>query len=126
MTKAQATLGVLMDRISLTVPADPDFHGALRLVVGGVGMRTRLSYEQISELQLAVESLVAHRTPDGDAIVLEADVDGTLLSLLVGPFEPDDDGDATLRVLRRLVGSVAVVERDGSEWLQLVSNGTPL
>jgi hypothetical protein len=111
-----------MDRITLSVPADADFHGALRLVVGGIAMRSQLSYEQTSELQLAVESLVAHRAVEGDAIVLEADLDGSRLSLLIGPFAPDEDRGG-LRVLRRLVGGVEVVRRDGHEWLELTSEG---
>jgi hypothetical protein len=122
MTRTLATLGVRMDRITLSVPPEPAFHGTLRLVVGGIGARSQLSYEQVSELQLAVESLVRHRRVQGDAIVVEADVDGGAISLLLGPFEPEDD-PARLRVVERLVARVAVIERDGSQWLELVSEG---
>ncbi len=111
-----------MDRITLSVPSDSAFHGTLRLVVGGIGARSQLSYEQVSELQLAVESLVAHRRVQGDAIVVEAGIDDGGMSLLLGPFEAEDDPSG-LRVVERLVARVAVVERDGGQWLELASEG---
>jgi hypothetical protein len=122
MSAPLARLGVRMDRITLTVPPEPAFHGTLRLVVGGIGARSQLSYEQVSELQLAVESLVAHRRVQGDAIIVEADLDSGGISLLLGPFEPEDD-PSRLRVVERLVARVAVVERDRGQWLELVSEG---
>jgi hypothetical protein len=115
-----ATLGLRMDRITLSLPAEPAFHGTLRLVVGGIGARSRLSYEQVSELQLAVENLVAHRHAQGDAIVVEAGIEDGGISLLVGPFERQDDPSG-MRVIERLVASVTIVDRDGAEWLELAS-----
>lgn len=123
MSRSVATLAVLMDRITLSVPPEPAFHSTLRLVVGGIGARSQLSYEQVSDLQLAVESLVAHRRIQGDAIVVEAGVGDDGVSLVVGPFEPEDD-PSRLRVVERLVDRVAVVERDGGQWLQLASDGS--
>jgi anti-sigma regulatory factor (Ser/Thr protein kinase) len=114
------TLDVRMDRITLSVPPDPEFHGTLRLVVGGIGARSRLSYEQVNELQLAVESVVAHRRPTGQAVVVQADVDDQGVSLLVGPFQNEDDA-AGLRVAERLVGSVNVVTLADGQWLELSS-----
>jgi hypothetical protein len=115
---APVTLGLRMDKITLSVPVGPPFHGTVRLVVGGIGMRSELTYDEISELQLAVENLIAHRPVDGDTVTLEAEVDGNRLSLLVGPFAPDQD-EGRLRVLRQLVAGVEVLRRDGSEWLEL-------
>lgn len=120
MSSSLATLGVRMDRITLSVPAEPDFHGTLRLVVGGIGARSQLPYDQVNELQLAVESLVAHRRVQGRSTIVEAGVDGESVSILLGPFEPEDDTSG-LRVVERLVSRVAVVDRDGGQWLELVS-----
>ena len=114
------TLGVRMDRIRLSVPSSPEFHGTLRLVVGGIGARSQLGYEQVNELQLAVESLVAHRNASGDAVVVQAGVDDRGVYLLVGPFEPEDVAGG-LRVAERLVGSVGVVTLEDGEWLELSS-----
>ena len=114
------TLGVRMDRIRLSVPTGREFHGTLRLVVGGIGARSPLTYEQVNELQLAVESLVAHRHASGDAVVVQAGVDDRGVYLLVGPFEPEDDAGG-LRVAERLVGSVGVVTLEDGQWLELSS-----
>src|SRR5262249_57575506 len=108
MIRDRVTLDVRMDRITLSVPPGPEFHGTLRLVVGGIGARSRLGYEQVSELQLAVESVVAHRRPAGRAITVRADVDDHGVSLLVGPFETEDD-PAGRRVTEPLVGSLAIL-----------------
>ena len=111
---------VRMDRISLSVPPTPEFHGTLRLVVGGIGARSQLGYEQVNELQLAVEGVVAHRRPSRSAIVVQAEVDDRSVSILVGPFEPEDD-PAGIRVTERLVGSVRVISLEDGEWLELSS-----
>jgi hypothetical protein len=109
-----------MDRITLSVPSQIEFHGTLRLVLGGIGARTQLSYEQVSELQLAVETLVAHRVVLGERIDVEASVDGASVIVRIGPFAPSDDF-AARRVLERLVDSVAVLEAEGGQWLELAA-----
>jgi hypothetical protein len=120
MIRDTVTLDVRMDRIVLSVPPGPEFHGTLRLVVGGIGARSQLGYEQVNELQLAVESVVSHRRPSGSAVVVQADVDDRSVSLLLGPFEIEDDA-AGLRVTERLVGSVGVVTLEDGQWLELSS-----
>jgi len=120
MSATAVTLALRMDRISLTVPAEPAFRGTLRLVVGGIGTRLRLPYEQVNELQLAVETLVSNRVTLGPSLVVEADVDGETACLAVGPFAPDADVDR-LRVLERLVRQARVTRRDAdAEWVELV------
>lgn len=123
-TQAVARLGLSMDHIRLSVPSGPAFHGTLRLVVGGIGARSQLSYEQVSELQLAVETLVAHRRVQGERFLVEADVDDEGISLLLGPFEAAAD-PARFRVLEQLVDRAAVVDRDGGQWLELTSTSRP-
>lgn len=119
MSVAPVTLAVTMDRISLKVPADPAFHGTLRLVVGGVGSRVQLPYEQVNELQLAVETLVSNRAVAGAELVLEMGLDGGTAFVLIGPFVPDADTERQ-RVVERLVGSARVVRReDGTDWVEL-------
>jgi hypothetical protein len=120
MIRDTVTLDVRMDRIVLSVPPGPEFHGTLRLVVGGIGARSQLGYEQVNELQLAVESVVSHRRPSGSAVVVQADVDDRSVSLLVGPFEIEDDAGG-LRVAEKLVGSVSVITLEDGEWLELSS-----
>lgn len=119
-----ATLGEGMERITLRVPAARAFHGAVRLVVGGIASRSRLSYEQVDEIQLAVEELIAHRELAADVIVVEADVDDASVSILVGPF-PSRDGAPGLRVVERLVERVRLVDRDGWSWVELTTSAAP-
>jgi len=71
---AQAPPGTLvahLDRVLLSIPADPAYRSALRLLLGGLGNEAQLSYEQVNELQLAVEALLAHRTVAGDKLIIE-------------------------------------------------------
>jgi hypothetical protein len=111
-----------MDRVTLSVPAEEEFFSLLRLVVGGIGSRSQLSYEQTNELQLAVESLVSHRETRGGAVRLEAGVDGPTVTMALGPFSPGEDAGAR-RALDRLVDEVRVSQSDGEEWVELtVSN----
>ena len=91
MSQALVTLGLHMDRVTLSVPAEPAFRGTVRLVVGGIGSGARLTFEQVNELQLAVESLLAHRRVAGDVVLVEADLAANTLSLALGPFLPEDD-----------------------------------
>ena len=118
MGQALVTLGVRMDRVTLTVPAEPVFHPAVRLVVGGIGSRVSLTYDEVSELQLAVESLVAHREPAGAALEIQAEVLDDRVSLRVGPFVADPDPGGRL-VLERLVAASRVTDGDGGEWIEL-------
>ena len=119
MSATAVTLILRMDHVSLTVPADPAFRGTLRLVVGGIGTRLQLPYEQVNELQLAVETLVSNRVIVGPDLVVEAEIDGATGCVVVGPFAPDAD-TGRLRVLTRLVRSARVTGRDGgTEWVEL-------
>jgi hypothetical protein len=121
---AQAPPGTLvahLDRVLLSIPADPAYRPALRLLLGGLGNEAQLSYEQVNELQLAVEALLAHRTVAGDKLIIEADVDAGSVELSVGPFVPEDDPGGR-RVLDRLVRRARIVlHDDGGEWVELAA-----
>ena len=78
-------------------------------------------YEQVNELQLAVEALLAHRTVAGESLMIEADLDATTVELTVGPFVPEDDPGGR-RVLERLVRKAQMVLLDdGGEWVELAT-----
>ena len=107
-----------MDRVTLSAPAEDDFHTLLRLIVGGIGSRSRLSYEQTTELQLAVEALVSNRITTAGTVVLEAGIEGPSVTVLVGPFETADD-PAARRAIERLVDDIRLVQSDGGDWIEL-------
>ena len=98
-----ATLGVGMDKITISVPPEADFLPAIRLVIGGIGARSRLSYDQVSELQLAVESLVAREHCRRPRNPRRGRCGGRAISLVLGPFEPErrPAPDARGRAARR-------------------------
>jgi hypothetical protein len=112
--------GLLMgDRIVLTIPTEPRFRSVATLVLGGIGSRADLPYEQTDDLQLAVVS--ALDATDGEEVTVEVDVSDVRLEVAVGPVRDGSSGDGGLvRVLSRLVDEVSHELRDGAEWLTLV------
>jgi anti-sigma regulatory factor (Ser/Thr protein kinase) len=118
------------DQITLVLPAQEDFHHIAHLVVGGLGARLELTYEQLEDLQVALEALLACREDDG-AISVGIAVDEERVRTTVGPFGGDalvdleQDGKALglRRVLETVTDSLEVEERDGGSWVEL-SKGT--
>jgi hypothetical protein len=114
------------DEIRLVLPAQEDFHPVAHLVVGGLGARLELTYEQLEDLQVAVEALLACRDDDGDVSVIVS-VEPDIVRATVGPFEAqalaelenDADEFGLRRVLDTVTDSVQVEERDGGAWVAL-------
>jgi len=114
------------DEISLTLPADEAFHGVAHLVLGGLAVRLDLTFENLEDLELALDALLERTREDGDVTVRVRMVDGELRTT-VGPFasvradlEQGAAGDLNLsRILSAVCDSVDIDERDGSEWVQL-------
>jgi anti-sigma regulatory factor (Ser/Thr protein kinase) len=119
--------------IRVSIPHRPPFHGVALLVVGGLAARLDLSYEQLEDLQLALESILDNGDYAFDQeVTVELDVDNGSLTMLVGPLDgealrsdlEDDDGERLSlgRLLGTLVQSVSVEERDAGAWLRLVKD----
>jgi hypothetical protein len=114
------------DEISLTLPADEEFHGVAHLVLGGLVARLDLTVESLDDLELALDALL-EQSSDGDDVTLRVRVMDGALQTLVGPFtsvaaalEPDGDGSLDLRrILTTVTDDVEVVHHDGSQWVQL-------
>jgi hypothetical protein len=119
------------DEIRLLLPAQEDFHHIAHLVTGGLGARLELTYEQLEDLQVALEALLACREDDGKISVGIA-VDESRVRTTVGPFSDDAiaelDEDGTEFGLRRVLETVSdtleVDHRDGGAWVEL-SKGMP-
>jgi hypothetical protein len=47
----------MSDEIRLVLPAEEDFRPVAHLVVGGLGARHDLTFEDLDDLQVAVEAL---------------------------------------------------------------------
>ena len=106
------------DRIVLTMPTDARLRSVATLVLGGVGSRLDLPFEQTDDLQLAVLSTL--EATDGGDVTFEVDADVDGLTLAIGPLRAGSGEDeALLRVLSRLVDDVEPQTRNGDEWLSL-------
>ena len=114
------------DEISLTLPGDEAFHPVAHLVLGGLAARLDLTFENLEDLELAIDALL-ERFGDGQGVTLVVRVLDGGLQTVVGPFssvraELEDEVDDSLN-LRRILGTVCdkveIVDRDGAQWVEL-------
>ena len=116
----------MSDEITLVVPAQEEFRQVAHLVVGGLGARLDLTYEDLDDLQTALDALLSRRDDAGELRVMVAIEDGSIRST-IGPFSGDQldelDGDGGGLGLRRVLETVTdafEVERDGAAaWIVL-------
>jgi hypothetical protein len=114
------------DEITLVVPAQEDFHRIALLVMGGLGARLDLTYEDLDDLQTALESLLGCRDDTDDINVAIALVEGGVRTT-IGPFrgaqldalERDSAALGLRRVLETVADEFEIERRDGSEWVVL-------
>jgi hypothetical protein len=114
------------DEIQLTLPADVAFHGVAHLVLGGLAVRLDLTYEDLQDLELALDTLLDRSNDEGD-VTLVVHVDDGSVRAVVGPFdslrrELEGDGGDSLdlrRILAAVCDRVRVEDRDGSQWIEL-------
>jgi hypothetical protein len=118
-----------VDEISLTLPAERDFFRVAHLVLGGLAVRLNLTFENLEDLQLALDGLL-EREPGNGEMTVRVSVGRGVVETLVGPFadeeglrdelerEPGDD--VTLRrVLDAVVDEVALEPGEGGPWVRL-------
>jgi anti-sigma regulatory factor (Ser/Thr protein kinase) len=113
----------MRERIDLEAPLSGDFQAVVRLIIGGIAERVDFAFEEIDDLQLAVERLLAEAGTIG-SVRLSFDVGADGIRTRVGPLsehkvaEALRDGDAmpgelTLRrILQTVVDSFGVDEAD--------------
>jgi anti-sigma regulatory factor (Ser/Thr protein kinase) len=116
---------VTSEEIRLVIPAEEDFRPIAYLVAGGLAMRLDVTYDDLDDLQVAIEALLALRDDQGELVVSLSADDGVLHATL-GPFAPealhegDSDGGLDLhRVLETVCDTHEVEERDGGAWVEL-------
>jgi hypothetical protein len=113
------------DRIELTTPVGRAFDPVIRMVMGGIADRLDLGFEDLDDLQLAVERLLAEGDPH-DPVTLSFEILEQGVRTRVGPLRdtslaaalqgPDPrPGELTLpRILSTVVDSYGVEQvRDG-------------
>jgi hypothetical protein len=114
------------ERIDLETPLAGAFQPVIRLVIGAVGERVDFGFEEIDDLQLAVERLLAEAGREG-TVHLSFEVGDGRIRTLVGPLRERAiadalrDGEAppgelTLkRILQTVVDSFGVEDTAGDE-----------
>lgn len=123
------------DEIRLVIPAEEDFRPIAHLVTGGLAMRLDVTYDDLDDLQVGIEALLALRD-DQDDLVVSLSAEGGVLHASLGPFSPakvhagDTAGGLDLhRVLETVCDTHEVEEREGEAWVeltkQLATGGTP-
>lgn len=114
------------DEITLRMPRERSFFDVAHLVLGGLGVRMDLSYDQLEDVQVALaELLEQHETEE--EITLSLRVDGGTIFAAIGPFDEtlerelarEADGLGLRRVLDTVVDRVELTHRDGQPWVEL-------
>jgi hypothetical protein len=117
---------VTVDEIRLTLPADDAFHGVAHLVLGGLAARLNLTFENLEDLELALDSLL-ERPSDGRDVTLRVLLEDGELRMIIGPFAAvradfEEGGADSLnlsRILSAVCDSVEIDDRDGAQWVEL-------
>jgi hypothetical protein len=109
----------MSDRIELVTPIGRQWDPVIRLVLGGIADRLDLGFEELDDLQLAVERLLADARFD-DRVTLSFEILDKSVRLRIGPLltgavadalqQPDArPGELTLgRILQTVVDSYGV------------------
>ena len=109
------------ERIDLEAPLTGDFQPVVRLIIGGIAERVDFAFEEIDDLQLAVERLLAEAGSQ-DSVRLSFEVAEGRVRARVGPLSERKVADAlrngegapgelTLaRILQTVVDSFGVEE----------------
>jgi len=110
------------ERIDLQAPLSGDFQAVVRLIVGGIAERVDFAFEEIDDLQLAIERLLAEAGTIG-SVRMNFAVGASRIRARVGPLSEakvaealdgeDAPGQLTLRrILQTVVDSFAVDQQD--------------
>jgi hypothetical protein len=81
------------ERIDLEAPLSTDFQPVVRLIIGGIAERVDFAFEEIDDLQLAVERLLAEAGTRGTTCLSFEIAEGRVRAL-VGPLKESAVADA--------------------------------
>jgi hypothetical protein len=114
------------DEIRLVIPADEDFRPIVHLVTGGLASRLDVTYDDLADIQVGVDAVLALRDDAGDVTVVLSAEPGVVRAA-IGPFEPDalqpsDTSDGRLdlqRVLETVCDTHEFESREDGAWVEL-------
>jgi hypothetical protein len=113
------------DEIVLTLPEHDEFRHVAHLVVGGLAVRLNLTFENLEDVQVALEGLLA-RAAGEITVAVRLDDDG--LVMRVGPFDgptlrrelEDEREEVGLRrVLETVSDGIQVLDLEDGCWVEL-------
>ena len=122
------------DRVEIITPLEDAFGPVVRLMVGGIAERADFGFEEMDDLQLGIERLLAEAGPQG-RVRLSFELGGGGIRTRIGPLRAqalaeglqreDGPGSLTLRrVLNTVVDSFGVEEStDGEITVRLEKRG---
>lgn len=116
----------MTEEIRLVIPAEEDFRPIVRLVTGGLASRLDVTYDDLEDIQIAVDAVLALRDDDGDVTVVLNAEPGTV-RVAIGPFEPEaldpsdtPEGGLDLKLVLEAVCDTHEFEsRDDGAWVDL-------
>ncbi len=114
------------DEIRLVLPATEDCRRIAHLVTGGLALRLDVTYDDLEDLQVALEALLSLRDDDDD-LTLRLSTAGGVLRASLGPFDAhalhETEPEAAELDLRRVLETVCdtheVEEREDGVWVEL-------
>jgi len=115
----------MSDEIVLTLPEHDEFRNVAHLVVGGLAVRLNLTFENLEDVQVALEGLLARAAGE---VTVAVRLDDGGLAMRVGPFESamlrreleDDRAEVGLRrVLETVSDGIQVLDLEGGCWVEL-------
>jgi hypothetical protein len=116
---------VTTEEIRLVIPAEEDFRPIAHLVTGGLAMRLDVTYDDLDDLQVGIEALLALRD-DAEDLVVSLSADDGMLRASLGPFPPEtvqdagsDDALGLSRVLDTVCDTHEIEERKDGAWVEL-------
>ncbi len=118
----------MSERVELELPLARDWVGVVRIVIGGIGERLELRFDELDDVQLAVERLLDEAAPQPSEkparVSIAFELDPEFLGVQIGPLaaagvgaaldqDPQPGEFGLRRVLDTVVDSFGVV--DGGE-----------
>ncbi len=119
------------EEIRLVIPAEEDFRPIVHLVTGGLASRLDVTYDDLEDIQVAIDAVLALRDDEGDLTVILGAEPGVLRAE-IGPFEPEalqasdtSDGGLDLqRVLETVCDTHEFESREDGAWIELTKRTT--
>jgi serine/threonine-protein kinase RsbW len=112
-----------VDRVSVTVPAAPEYIKVVRLIAAGLAARIHFTLEDIDDLKIAVDELSAYLTGTqgrSGRIEIHFDVDDDEIAITgIGRLDPgekvrSDLTDFSRMILDTVADEASLIQLDGS------------